>query len=437
MRHPLLLLAEKEKLHKDDFARSLSSTTVDKPKPGKKNNVKPPYKLGDAGGLFLYVLPKGKDGKLRRLWRYKYRIDGKEGLYAIGSYPEIGLADARQIHRAARWLVARGKHPSEYASEQRKHEIAEHARRKANTFAAVCEKWLALDAGKISDKSMKQRRREIEKDLTPELGEKPITGIRKDELAELLAKTQTRAPEVARNLRNYLAWIFDYAIDAGLVAGSPVPGSKILPKRDQQPHAALSIERAGDLLRAIEAASCDEKTRIAILLLMLTAVRKSELIEAKWNEFNLDKAEWHIPAERMKMRDPHWVPLSAQAVELLRKLQEISEGDILFPNVRDPHRPMATRSINALMGRLGFLEEAKPHGFRSTFSTYFNGAGWNPDVIEKCLAHKPKDAIRAKYNRADYRKDQRQLLQHWADTLSALQDGAKIVPIKKSAAKGK
>lgn len=432
MRHPLLLLVEKESLAKDDLARALNPAKV------ANSRSKPkPYKLGDAGGLFLYVLPKGQDGKPRRLWRYKYRIHGKEGLYAIGSYPEISLADARQIHRAARWLVERDIHPAQYARDTREQDKAEHARKKANTFTAVCEKWLALDEAKISAKSMKQRRREIEKDLTPVLGEKPISAISKEELANLLAKIQARAPEVARNLRNYLAWIYDYAIDAGLVAGSPVPGSKILPKRDQQPHAALSIERAGDLLRAIETANCDEKTRIAILLLLLTAARKSELVEAKWDEFNMDKAEWQIPAERMKMRKPHWVPLSAQAVELLRKLRELSTGDLLFPNVRDPRKPMATRSINALMGRLGFLEEAKPHGFRSMFSTYFNGAGWNPDVIEKCLAHKPKDAIRAKYNRHEYRKEQRQLLQHWADTLGALQEGAKVVPIKKGATRGK
>lgn len=429
MKHPLLSLASKERLHDDAMRRPLNPA-----KAATATTKEKPRKLADGGGLYLLVQPKGRDGKLRRLWRYKYRINGREGLYAIGAQPEIGLADARQIHRAARWLVERGIHPAHYVREERARLDAEHLRSKANTFTAVCDKWLSRDEGKLAPASMVQRRRELKSDVLPDLEARPITEIRKDELTKLLHKIEARAPEVARNVRHYLAGIFDYAIEAGLVSGSPVPGAKVLKPRNQKPHAALPLGGVGEFLKAVDAAGCNSQTRIALRLLLLTAVRKTELLSAKWDEFDLDKAEWNVPAGRMKMREAHWVPLSGQAVELLRELRQYSTGDLLFPNVRNPRKPMAGRSLNALLGRLDYLEHVKPHGFRSMFSTYFNGAGWNPDVIEKCLAHRHKDVIRAKYNRAEYRKEQCDAMQQWADVIDGLATGTKITPIRRSAA---
>lgn len=273
----------------------------------------------------------------------------------------------------------------------------------------------------------------MKKHVFPALGDKNIADIRKHELSELLENIQEQAPEVARNVRQYLKGIFEYAVDAGWVAGSPVPGPRVLRPRNQQPHAALPLVKVRGFLQKIDMAGCNPQTRIAVHLLLLTAVRKQELIQAKWGEVALQKAEWQIPAGRMKMREGHWVPLSDQAVKFLRELRQVSTTDLLFPNVRNPRKPMAGRSINAFLGRLRYLEQAKPHGFRSTFSTYFNGAGWNPDVIEKCLAHKPKDVIRAKYNRAEYREEQRRVMQAWADYLDALKAGAEIIPINQIA----
>jgi len=428
VKHPLLSLAAKERLYDDALRRSLNpakvsaATTKDKPR-----------KLADGGGLYLLVLPKGRDGKPRRLWRYKYRIGGKEGLYAIGGLPEISLSDARQIHRAARWLVEREVHPSRYVHEERARHDLEAARSKANTFAAVTEAWLSRDAASLAPASMAQRRRVLKNDVLPTLAARPIGDIRKPDLAALLKKIEARAPEVARNVRHYLIGIFDYAEGAGLVTGSPVPSAKVLKPRNQKPHAALPAGEVGAFLRAVEASGANMQTRIAVRLLMLTAVRKSELLAAQWSEFDFDKAEWHIPAERMKMREAHWVPLSKQSVKLLEELRQHSHGDHLFPNQRDPRKPMSGNAINALLGRLGYLDQTKPHGIRALFSTYANGAGWNPDVIEKCLAHRHKDVIRAKYNRHEYRKEQRAVLQRWADQLDRWRQGkgADVVPIRK------
>lgn len=424
MRHPLLILVDRERL-KDELGRSLNPARVNAARAKDR-----PYKLSDGGGLYLLVLPKGRDGKPRRLWRYKYRLNGGENLYAIGALPEIGLADARRIHLAARWLVERGRHPAQYAREERDRLHTEQVRRKTNTFAAVTEAWLGRDADKLAPGSMAQRKRELKNDVLPTLGGRLIAEIRKNELTDLLEKIQRRAPEVARNVRFYLSGIFDYAVDAGLLTGSPVPGHRVLRARKQTPHPAMAPGKIKDFLRKMDVSGCNRQTAIAVRLLMLTAVRKHELLKARWPEFDLDAAEWNIPAGRMKMRAAHWVPLSHQAVALLRELRTLSTGELLFPNIRDPHKPMAGNSLNALLGRLGYLEEAKPHGFRAMFSTHFNEAGWNPDVIERFLAHQSKDRTRAKYDRSEHRDEQQKLAQHWANTLDAFAAGAKVTPIR-------
>lgn len=428
MNHPLIALAKRERLQDDALRRSLNAAKVTSATTKEK-----PRKLADGGGLYLLVLPKGRDGRPRRLWRYKYRINGREGLYAIGALPEISLADARLIHRAARWLVERGVPPARYAKDEYARLEQETARRKVNTFAALCDTWLERDSGTLAPPSMAQRRRELKNDVLPVLGPKQIGDIRKSELAELLIKVEARAPEVARNIRHYLQGIFSYAEEQGLINGSPVPGPKILKPRQQKPHAALTTEKAGAFLRTIETAGMNPQTRIAMRLLLLTVVRKQELLSAQWNEFDLDNCEWNIPAGRMKMREDHWVPLSRQAVKLLRELKKHPHRELLFPNVRNPQRPMTGNAINAVFCRLGYLGEAKPHGMRAMFSTYANAAGWNPDVIEKCLAHRHKDVIRAKYNRHEYRAEQREILQRWADQLDRWQQGktANVVSIKR------
>ena len=219
-----------------------------------------------------------------------------------------------RVRSAARpagwWSAVYTIHPAHYVRDEVERMEAAQRRQAANTFGAVCEQWLRRDEAKLASGTMKQRRRELDTDVLPSLGSRPIVGLRKDELTKLLQTIEQRAPEVARNVRQYLAGLFDYAVEAGLIAGSPVPGPKALKPRNQKPHAALPIDRVGDFLRVVDADSCTLQTRIAVRLLLMTAVRKQELIAAKWEEFDLERGEWQIPPQRMKVREPHWVPLS-------------------------------------------------------------------------------------------------------------------------------
>jgi integrase len=243
------------------------------------------------------------------------------------------------------------------------------------------------------------------------------------EITALLKDVEKRAPEVARNLRNYLWGIFEYAIDTGLVTSNPVPPIKVMNKRHQKNHPALPPDQIGEFLRKLDVSgSLNQQTRIAMLLVALTACRKSEIIEGRWSEIDLAAAEWEIPAERMKAKRPHWVPLSRQAIALLRQLRKLVpyEHEFLFPNRRDPKRPMANRSLNAVMERLGCSGVGTPHGMRAAFSTHFNSINANADVVELCLAHAPLSKTRAAYNRYLYRNERRAMLQDWANKLGQL-----------------
>jgi integrase len=377
------------------------------------------YKLADGGGLFVLVQPSGS-----KLWRYKFRINGVEGLHTLGAFPEVSLADARGEHAQARKLVAQGVHPG-VARKQEKAELAlADLQREKGSFEAVVADWKATTASSLRPATVKQRNREIANDLLPRFRRRAIQTITRLELTTALKAVESRgAPEVARNLRNYLWGIFEYAIDTGLIEDNPVPPVRILRKRNQSNHPALSPERLGAFLRAVDALpKTSEQTRGAMGLIVLTVCRKVEVIGARWSEFDLKAAEWEVPGERMKGKRPHWVPLSRQAVALLKKLRALapSESGLLFPNRDDPTRPMAGRSVNAVMERLGFLGDGSPHGMRASFSTHFNSLSENLDVIERCLAHVPKDKVRRAYNRHEYKKERSVLLQAWADHVDLL-----------------
>lgn len=380
------------------------------------------FKLADTGGLFLLVQPNGS-----KLWRYKFRLDGVEGLQALGAFPEVSLADARGAHAESRKLVAKGIHPVQARRDERESRAQAELHRVKGSFGAVCVDWNKATGADLRPATVLQRNREIEKDLTPRFKDRPISKITRLELTAALKEVEARAPEVARNLRNYLWGIFEYAIDSGLIEDNPVPPVRVLRKRNQENHPALSPELLSEFLRKLDAVdTIHEQTRIAMLLVVLTACRKSEVIGGKWSEIDLDAAEWEIPAERMKAGRAHWVPLSRQAVKLIRGLRTIAEeGSVyMFPNRRNTDRPMADRSLNALMERLGFSGDGTPHGMRATFSTHFNASGANIDVIEHCLAHVPANRVRAAYNRHAYQVERREMLQAWADRVDELRKTA-------------
>lgn len=389
------------------------------------------YKLTDTGGLFLLVQPSGS-----KLWRYKFRVNGVEGLQALGAFPEVSLAEARGEHAEARKLVAKGIHPVQARRQHREDQVRAELQRTKGSFAAVASDWNDATAANLRSATIKQRNREIDKDLMPRFKDRAISSLTRLELTSALKEVEARAPQVARNLRNYLSGILEYAIDSGLIEDNPVPPVRILRKRSQSNHPALSPKLLGEFLRKLDAlTTINDQTRIAMLLMVLTACRKSEVIGAKWSDFNLKTGEWEVPAERMKAGRTHWVPLSKQAVSLLGTLRSIvpTNNEFLFPNRDDPKRPMADRSLNALMERLGFGHDGTPHGMRAAFSTHFNGAGANVDVIEHCLAHVPSNRVRSAYNRHAYRDERRALLQSWANHIDTL----RVAPAERSSARAR
>lgn len=375
------------------------------------------FKLADTGGLYVLVQPSGS-----KLWRYKFRIGRVEGLQALGSFPEVGLAEAREKHAKSRKLVEQGIHPVQERKRRREERAIEYLNRDKGAFGAICAQWDDATSVDLAAGTVKQRRREIKNDLLPKLKDRAIASITRLELTAILKDVEKRAPEIARNLRNYLWGIFEYAIDSGLLEINPVPPVRILKKRKQKNHAALSTAQIGEFLGAMDFGVNELSTRIAMRLMMLSACRKVEATGAEWTEFDLKRGGWEIPGERMKAGHPHWVPLPRQAIELLTELRAIvPKGQkYLFPNRRDASRPMAGRTLNALMERLGFGGKGTPHGMRAAFSTHFNGRHANADVIERCLAHVPANAVRAAYNRHAYRKERRAMLQQWADYLDVL-----------------
>ncbi len=376
------------------------------------------YKLADTGGLFLLVQPNAS-----KLWRYKFRLSGVEGLHALGSYPEVSLADARHEHAEARKLVAKGVHPVRARRQDKEQQARAELQRAKGSFAAVAADWTAATSASLRPATIFQRDREIEKDLMPQFKDRAITSLSRLELTAALKQVELRAPEVARNLRNYLWGIFEYAIDSGLLENNPVPPARVLRKRNQTNHPALSTGLLGEFLRKLNAiTTINEQTRIAMLLVVLTACRKAEVTGARWSEFKLATAEWEVPADRMKAGRAHWVPLSRQALRQIEALRLIvpPASEFLFPNRVDPKRPMANRSLNALMERLGCSGDGTPHGMRAAFSTHFNGVAANVDVIEHCLAHMPNNRVRAAYNRHAYQAERRELLQAWADQVDKM-----------------
>jgi integrase len=390
----------------------LTDTAVKNLKPRAKA-----LKVPDAGGLFLQVQPSGS-----KLWRYRFWLHEKEGVLALGKYPDVSLSDARERCAAARKLVAQGTNPV-HAQQRAKHEAAREQQQIAEgTFEAVCESWRSISDKKLRPASIAQREREIAKDLMPTLRNRPIGQITRLELTTLLHKIEHRAPETARNLRMYLFAIFERAIDTGLLESNPCPPARLLAPRSKEGHAAVPVDRIGQFLRALDTHEAVAlATRIAMLLIILCVSRRAEVTGARWAEFDLDGALWSIPAGRMKGKKDHLVPLSRQAVALLRELRALvpAEREFLFPNRRDTSRPMVGPTLHRAMGAMGYVGVGTIHGWRAVFSTRYNELERNAGVIETCLAHVHGTNTQRAYNRAAYLDQRRELLQEWADYLDA------------------
>lgn len=393
-------------------------------------NAKPqdkPYKLADEKGLFLLIHSNGS-----KYWRLKYRVAGKEKLLAIGVYPEMSLAEARDKRDEARKQVKDGTDPSAAKQEEKRtRRIAT-----ANSFEAIAREWLEHMKHKWSDGHYTYTKRRFEAYAFPELGRTPIAEISTPALLAMARKIEAQGTiETTHKVMNSCGQVFRYAVASGRCERNPVADLRGAIKAKPAPKhmSALPEKELPELLRKMDAYASDNggelQTQYALQLLALTFVRTGELREATWEEFDLDKAEWRIPAERMKMKAPHVVPLSRQAVEILRRLQEINGTyDLVFPGA-NPKRPMSKNTVLFALYRMGYRSRMTGHGFRAIASTMLNEMGFNADVIERQLAHAERNKVRAAYHRAEYLAERRKMMQQWADYLDKLKAGAEVIPL--------
>lgn len=396
----------------------LTDTAIRNAKPGTK-----PVKMFDESGLFLLVAPSG--GKW---WRFKYRFGGKEKLLSLGTYPEVSLKEARDKRDEARKQVATGIDPGEH----RKAHKAAKAERTGNSFEIVAREWFAkYSPNWVASHSDKIIRR-LERDVFPWIGGRPIVEVTAPELLTVLRRIENRgAIETAHRALQNCGQVFRYAVATSRAERDPSGDLRgALPPTKEKHHASITDPKAiGELLRAIDGYQGSLVTKCALKLAPLFFVRPGELRKAEWSEFNLDSAEWRIPASRMKMREQHIVPLSTQAVAILRELQALTgNGSYVFPGARTNGRPMSENTVNAALRRLGYSnDEMTGHGFRSMASTLLNEQGWNRDAIERQLAHAERDAVRAAYNYAEHLPERKRMMQAWADYLDAIAASDKVV----------
>ena len=368
------------------------------------------YKMSDGDGLFLLVMPTGS-----KYWRLKYFFAGKEKLLALGVYPEVSLGDARERRAQARKVLAAGNDPGE-AKKEAKRLIYQ---KQANTFEVVTREWHQNRASKWTPLYAKKTLKRLETHVFPKLGTRPIADITAHELLSVMRKIEERGADIAHRVLQLCGQIFAYAVITQYAANNPAPSLRgALKPVVQESHAYIKPNELGEYLKNLEAYDGTLQTKLAMKFLLLTFVRTGELRGASWTEIDFDRAEWRIPAERMKMRELHIVPLSRQAIEILKELQPITgQWQYVFPNQHKPTGHMSENTILYALYRMGYHSRATGHGFRSTASTVLNEHGFQPDVIERQLAHGERNKVRAAYNHAQYLPERRKMMQWWADYL--------------------
>ena len=401
----------------------LNDIAVRKAKPEAK-----PRKLTDGGGLYVMIHPNG--GKY---WQLAYRFAGKQKTLTLGVYPDVSLADARERREQARKLLTNGSDPGAVKQTQKRQaKIAA-----ANTFEAVAREWVENRSNDWTEGHTALTLRTLEQDAFPSMGHRPIAEITPVELLATVRVIEKRgALEIASRVLQRCGSVFRYGIATSRCNGNPATELRGALKKPRRTH-YTTIEKGGfpQLLRDIDGYQGSPLTTYALQLMALTFTRTSELIEASWEEVNLDRAEWLIPAERMKMRRPHLVPLSQQAVAVFREAAKLS-GDrrYVFPNRNDPTKPASKAIILRALGRMGYTGKMTGHGFRSAASTILNEhkTKWSihRDAIELQLAHVEKNVSRAAYNFAEYLDERRAMMQQWADHLDKLKAGAEVITLR-------
>ncbi len=385
-----------------------------------------PYKLADGAGLYLEVMPAGA-----KYWRLKFRYGGKEKRLALGVYPSVTLKAARKAARDARDKLAAGIDPT----ETRRQEKLARTVGAENSFRVVALEWYAKERPHWSESHIKRVGWIFENNLFPWLGHRPIAEINPPELLAVLRKTESKGTiETAHRAKNVAGQVFRYAVATGRAERDPTPdlkGALAAPKGGH--HAAITDPKeVGALLRAIDGFRGTLAVLAALKLSPLLFCRPGELRQMEWAEINWDESRWEIPAEKMKLREPHIVPLCAQALDILKELQPITgRGRYVFPSARGASRPLSENGVRSALRTLGYSNDhMTPHGFRAMARTILDEVlGYRVEWIEHQLAHAVKDANGRAYNRTTHLPQRRQMMQGWADYLDALKTSSNVIPV--------
>jgi integrase len=392
----------------------LSDVAIRQAKPKER-----PYKLSDGGGLHLLINPNGS-----RYWRLKYRINKKEKVLALGVYPTISTKDARKDANDAKLLIGKGIDPS-IVKKQLKASISQSA------FSPIAKEWHQKEAGRWSKGHSERVWQTLEADALPYLGDMSITDIKARDVLYVVKQIEERgALDIASRVKQRISSVFRYAMQTGYAEHNPVDALKdVIKTRKVKHRKSIKLDELPAYLNALDNYPGYLLTQHALKLITMTFVRPGELRSAEWKDIDLNKSIWRIPAEKMKMDEEHIVPLSKQAIELLKQVRELtSQYDLVFPGSHDHRKPMSENTLTyAIRKRLKF--DATAHGFRTTASTILNESGFRVDVIERQLAHGERNKVRAAYNRSQYLSERTDMMQWYSNYLDGLKAGADIVPI--------
>jgi len=394
----------------------LSDTKIKSAKPRDKK-----YKMLDGEGLFLVVAPNGS-----KYWRLRYYDKGKEKEVALGIYPALPLSDARKEKDKFRALIKNGIDPITHKQTQKD----DQRRANENSFEVIAREWHGKNFHTWTPDHAETIMSRLERDIFPWLGHKPITAITPPEMLATLRRIESRgALDTAHRIHQICGKVFRYAVATGRAERDPCADVKGALPPTRQKHLASIIDpvEVGKLLLAIEGYKGTLIARCALQIAPYLFCRPGELRHMEWKEIDFENAEWRIPAHKMKMRTMHIVPLSQQALKILNEIKPATSHSIyVFPSIRSNQKPMSENTVLAGLRRLGYTtEEMTGHGFRSMASTLLNELGWNPDAIERQLAHGERNSVRAAYNYAEYLPERRKMMQAWADHLDKLKNEAK------------
>lgn len=384
------------------------------------------FKLTDGGGMYLLVTKTGK------YWRYDYRYSKKRKTLALGVYPEISLKEARAKHLEARKQLAEGIDPGYFRKLNKEQKI----QASENSFGKFAWEWFSKQ--NWTEGHARTVKGRIEKNIIPYIGDRPVNDITAKEVLIICRRVENRgAIETAHRVKTICSQIFRYCVASGLIESDPCRDltKALIPATPKHMATITDPIKVGGLMRSIDDYEGHEVTRSALKLAPLIFVRPGELRHAEWEEINFDSAIWKIPAEKMKMKQIHLVPLSSQTIEIIKDLKPLTgNGQYLFPSIRTSKRPMSDNAILSALRRMGYSkEEMTGHGFRGMASTLLHELGWESKLIERQLAHQDRNSVRAAYNHADYLPERIKMMQAWGDYLDGLKAGGKVINFKKDA----